>query len=78
MNGTNLLRTIVCGGALMAGIYAAHGFGLGRQGHGFGKLGAMDGQHAVAPPSGCASPTAPNGQIDFSQCSNAFYVSVIF
>lgn len=33
---------------------------------------------ASAPPVGCASPTAPNGVVDLSQCSNAFYVAVIF
>jgi hypothetical protein len=27
---------------------------------------------------GCASPTAPNGIVDLSQCSNAFYAAVIF
>lgn len=32
---------------------------------------------AAAPPA-CASPTAPNGVVDLSQCSNAFYVAVIF
>lgn len=30
-----------------------------------------------APPPGCASPTAPNGVVDLSQCSNAFYIAVI-
>jgi hypothetical protein len=27
---------------------------------------------------GCATPTAPNGTVDLSQCSNAYYVAVIF
>ena len=27
---------------------------------------------------GCASPTAPNGVLDLSQCSNASYAAVIF
>ena len=29
----------------------------------------------AAPP--CPSPTAPDGNVDLSQCSNAFYVAVI-
>lgn len=33
---------------------------------------------AVAVVAGCASPTAPNGVVDLSQCSNAFYAAVIF
>ena len=32
----------------------------------------------AAPPPSCASPTAPNGVVDLSQCSNAFYVAIIF
>jgi hypothetical protein len=27
---------------------------------------------------GCASPTAPDGVIDLSECSNAWYVAVVF
>jgi hypothetical protein len=38
-------------------------------------VGPADSGGAVA---GCASPTAPNGAVDLSQCSNAFYVAVIF
>jgi hypothetical protein len=34
------------------------------------------GTAAVIP--GCASPTAPDGNVDLSQCSNAYYVAVIF
>lgn len=33
---------------------------------------------AAAAPVGCASPTAPNGVVDLSQCSNAYYVALIF
>jgi hypothetical protein len=48
-------------------------------GIGFGFDGGISGKgNAVAPPAGCASPTAPNGAVDLSQCSNAFYVAIIF
>lgn len=33
---------------------------------------------AVPVVAACASPTAPNGVVDLSQCSNAFYAAVIF
>ena len=29
-------------------------------------------------PAQCASPNAPDGHVDLSKCSNAFYVAVIF
>lgn len=61
---------------LLALAGAAHGFGLGL-GNRFGKLGSFGKGGSVTPPAGCASPTAPNGQIDLSQCSNAFYVAVV-
>ena len=31
-----------------------------------------------AAPAQCASPNGPNGHVDLSKCSNAFYVAVIF
>lgn len=72
------MRTAIALLALLAGIYAAQAFGLG-EGNRFGKLGAISkGAGSPTPPSGCASPTAPDGAVDLSQCSNAFYVAVIF
>lgn len=64
---------------LLAGsIAAAQAFGLGL-GNRFGKLGSIGPSGSVAPPPpACVSPTAPNGVVDLSQCSNAFYVAVIF
>lgn len=63
---------------ILVSIAAAHAFGLG-EGNRFGKLGAMGrGGTVTPPPVGCVSPTAPNGVVDLSQCSNAFYVAVIF
>jgi hypothetical protein len=52
--------------------YGAVG-GLGKD---FGRLGKLGNQKKVVV-AGCASPTAPDGSVDLSQCSNAFYVSVI-
>lgn len=61
---------------LLALAGAAHAFGLGL-GNRFGRLG-LGIVAATPPPVSCPSPTAPNGQVDLSQCSNAFYVAVIF
>lgn len=48
-------------------------------GIGFGFDGGISGNgKTTPPPPGCASPTAPNGVVDLSQCSNAFYAAVIF
>ena len=46
---------------------------------GVGRFGS-DGINNFAVPvvASCASPTAPNGVVDLSQCSNAFYAAVIF
>ena len=33
---------------------------------------------AASAPIGCASPTAPDGTMDLSECSNAFYAAVAF
>lgn len=52
----------LCGGSL----------GLGNVGGGFAGNGA-----AAAVP-GCAVPDGPNGVVDLSKCSNAFYIAVIF
>lgn len=62
---------------VLASLAAAHAFGLGL-GNRLGKLGVMGGGAAFVPPPGCASPTAPNGVVDLSLCSNAFYAAVIF
>ena len=46
-----------------------------------GTWGFQDGINnavAAAVVVGCASPTAPNGVVDLSQCSNAFYAAVVF
>lgn len=46
-----------------------------------GSWGFQDGINQAAPAvvvPGCASPTAPNGVVDLSLCSNAFYAAVIF
>lgn len=62
---------------LLAAGYA-HAIGVGGEGRQFGRLGATAGKATVVIPPSCASPTAPNGVIDLSQCSNAFYAAVIF
>lgn len=62
---------------LLASLAVAHAFGLGL-GDRLGKLGVIGGVTAFVPPPSCASPTAPNGVIDLSQCSNASYAAVIF
>lgn len=63
--------------ALIALVSAASAFGLG-EGNRFGKLGAISKGGTGVAPVGCASPTAPNGVVDLSQCSNAYYVALIF
>lgn len=69
-------------GAVLFIIFAmtgpANSFGVGQQGKGFGKLGAIPKNKGFVPPPSCGSPTAPNGVVDLSQCSNAFYAAVIF
>lgn len=60
---------------------AAHSDIVGRIGKGIGFTGrnaVSGGIGTGSAPIGCASPTAPNGVIDLSQCSNAFYAAVIF
>lgn len=71
-----MTRSLIAVVALLALITAAHAFGLGL-GNRFGRLGAMNGGTASVAPVGCASPTAPNGVVDLSQCSNSYYVAVI-
>jgi hypothetical protein len=61
----------------LAAARPALSFGIGQLGSRFGGLGAV-GSQPPAVVAGCASPTAPNGAVDLSQCSNAFYVAVIF
>ena len=46
-------------------------------GIGFTFDGGISGQGTSSAPAPCPSPTAPDGSIDLSQCSNAFYVAVI-
>jgi hypothetical protein len=70
------MKIIIAALMLLASLTAAIAFGLGEQGIQFGHEGKMPDFTPAAVP-GCASPTAPNGQIDLSQCSNAFYVAVI-
>jgi hypothetical protein len=45
-----------------------------------GTWGLPDGINNSAVPvvASCASPNAPDGAVDLSKCSNAFYVAVIF
>lgn len=68
-------RVLFAVGLSLALVGAAHAFGLGNR---FGRLGAMNGGTASVAPVGCASPTAPNGVVDLSQCSNSYYVALIF
>lgn len=56
---------------------AALALGIGQLGARFGGLGAQ-GLGTTTVIVGCASPTAPNGVVDLSQCSNAYYVALIF
>jgi len=51
-------------------------FGVGRLGSRFSNEGSIGSTKKVVIPS-CPSPTAPNGVVDLSVCSNAFYVAVI-
>ena len=62
---------------LVGSIAAAQAFGLGRLGARFGGLGAVA-PNAAAIALPCPSPTAPNGVVDLSVCSNAYYVALIF
>lgn len=66
--------------ALFAVATSARSDGLGNYGIlGQGEFGGIGGGlSAASAPVGCASPTAPNGVIDLSQCSNAFYAATIF
>lgn len=56
----------------------AHAIGVGGEGLRFGRVGATPGKATAFIPPSCASPTAPNGVIDLSQCSNASYAAIIF
>jgi hypothetical protein len=72
-----MIRLFVAGALVIASIYAAHAIGLG-EGTRFGRLGAAGKKGTAAVIPSCASPTAPNGVVDLSQCSNAFYAATIF
>lgn len=72
------MRGVIAILLLISSLVAAHAFGLGKEGKMFGRLGSLSNKKAAAVVPGCASPTAPNGVVDLSQCSNAFYVAVIF
>ena len=63
--------------AALALAHPAFSFGVGQLGAHFGAMGAEGGSPPVVV-VGCASPTAPNGIVDLSQCSNAFYAATIF
>lgn len=67
-----ILLTLACG------ISAAYALGIGGLGTRFGKAGAIGKATAFIPPPSCGSPNAPDGVIDLSKCSNAFYAAVIF
>lgn len=75
---------IVARGLLIVAMLAASSLARsdGIYNPGAGGIGFKDGINnagaAAAPPVGCAVPTAPDGVVDLSQCSNAFYVAVIF
>lgn len=60
---------------LAAGIYGAQAFGLG-EGNRFGRLGSFKKSGSSAP-ADCAVPDAPDGAVDLSKCSNAYYLAVI-
>lgn len=70
-------RALIAVLLLLASVYAAHAINFGREGVVFGKLGAA-GKGGTAPALGCAVPDAPDGVVDLSKCSNAFYIAVIF
>jgi hypothetical protein len=64
---------------MLASIYAAHAIGVGGEGRQFGRIGATAGKAIpFVPPPSCGSPDAPDGVVDLSKCSNAFYAAVIF
>jgi hypothetical protein len=63
---------------VLSSLAAAHAFGIGKEGFLFGRLGASNRGKPPVIAASCPSPTAPNGAVDLSQCSNAFYVAVIF
>lgn len=72
----NLILTLIL---LTVAAGCAHALGVGGEGLRFGKLGATAGKGtAFIPPPSCGSPTAPNGVLDLSQCSNASYVATVF
>ena len=75
-----MIRIFIAGSLLLASIYAAHAINFGHSGVTFGKLGVAPraGTGAAPPPPGCAVPDAPDGAVDLSKCSNAFYIAVIF
>lgn len=62
----------------LASAQPAFSFGFSQLGAHFGTLGANGGAGSGVAPVGCASPTAPDGTVDLSQCSNAYYVALIF
>jgi len=70
---------IVTVATVAAALYArdAGAFGLGS--NLFGAMGVVGSGSVSGPaPSGCASPTAPDGSVDLSKCSNALYAAIIF
>jgi hypothetical protein len=71
------MRTAIAILVLVASVYSAHAFGMGKLGFIFGREGASNTKKAVVVAS-CPSPTAPNGVVDLSTCSNAYYVALIF
>jgi len=70
-----MTRALIAGSLLFASIYAAHAFGLGREGLGFGKLGvASKAGTGSAPPSSCAS----TGIYDLSNvCNDVYFIGAL-
>lgn len=81
-NRTRALALLIAGlclatGALAAGISGSTTPQIGG-GIDLGMDGGISSPTAAAAPPGCASPDAPDGAVDLSKCSNAFYLAVLF
>lgn len=78
MSGNRKALLVLAALIALAAVQPAFSFGLGSLGTHFGSLGAIGSGTQTVAPVGCASPDAPDGAVDLSKCSNAYYVAVIF